>query len=716
MLETIANFIVNWACQQYRRFGWWTLAVPGALLLLAVLSFARGCADRAERRLHGGLTAAQWEDVIRCNQEGDSPLPPKPKSEPAARKAPAPAPRPATTALAPPVPKPAAPPPKPARPANFADWGKEHYLHARAEGDPRLPDAVAWFAKRYRGDPAGAAFLASMLSAADAGGADRSLSAAKGKRLTEALVAALAINGSEVARATLRAVVQGKWPTCDDRAAADAALRALAASGEPQDESLLLAALTAPAGLRPSPASDPAGWGPGPATDAGRDAAPLGPEELQTSAAAGVRSAGSESLRLRLAKYLVQPHTPPALRARLVTCLEDARLENLPAQTVLYGSEEVDPAVRGRLEQRFAAASGEALGRMLGLPASQTAPPAAGPPAAAGTTAPLRPGWVSFETPAANVAAAAPPPLLLDPVEAVRFLWSDALAEILDRRLSLADSLGQAQGTLALCASVPTPAARSALYRMLSKHWYEGPGEANAAAWPAPVCDPALLLVLKALPRKGLSPRSSEHHAAKHGAKPVPAVKAKATAEANIKHARELAEQGWIDRSEGLARTWCARLRRAALAERSGDPAASASAAGAQIPLPLHPRARPLLVQHCDWPGRLAEKMPAAARDPLDVYYIRIEERSRPGRILAYYRQQWESCAERPTQGGTWLDYCGSGAQAERKRSIDVLVTRAAPAAPALADEELDLVVEILWIEAKDPAFRCEALVESGQP
>jgi hypothetical protein len=108
--------------------------------------------------------------------------------------------------------------------------------------------------------------------------------------------------------------------------------------------------------------------------------------------------------------------------------------------------------------------------------------------------------------------------------------------------------------------------------------------------------------------------------------------------------------------------------------------------------------------------------MPAGPRDPLDVYYVRIEERSRPGRILAYYRRQWESSEQRPTQGGAWLDYCGGGAQADRKRSIDVLVTRAAPGAPALADEELDLVVEILWIEAKDPAFRCEALVESGQP
>jgi hypothetical protein len=122
------------------------------------------------------------------------------------------------------------------------------------------------------------------------------------------------------------------------------------------------------------------------------------------------------------------------------------------------------------------------------------------------------------------------------------------------------------------------------------------------------------------------------------------------------------------------------------------------------------------VVYHCDWPGRLAEKIPAAARDPLDLYYVRIEEKSRPERILAYYRRQWESSDERATQSGAWLDYCGSGTRADRKRSIDVVVTRAAPSALALADEELDLVVEILWIEARDPAFRSEALAGSGQP
>jgi hypothetical protein len=735
MLDTIVTFLVDWAYRQYQRFGWWTLAVPGALLLLAVLFFARGCADRAERKLHGGLTAAQWEDVIKCNSEGDdTPPPPKRKREPAAKKAPAPPP-PAATVLAPPAPKPAAPPPKPVRPASFAEWARDDYLRARAEGDPRLPGAIAYFGKQTRGDPAAAALLVSLLQDPGPRAGGPGAPASPAKPLAESLVAALAANGTEVARATLRAIVQGKWPTPDDRAAAGAALRVLAASEEPQDESLLLAALTAPAGLRPSLASDPAGWGPGPAPDAGRGATAMGPEELQNSAAAGVRSAGSASLRLRLAQYLVQPDMPPSVRARLVGCLEDARIENLAAQIVLYASEEIDPKVRGGLERRFAAASSEALGRLLGLPASQTAAAAAGPQGAA---APVRPGWVSFETPAANLAAAAAAPPL-DPVDAVRFLWSDALAEILDRRLSLAESLGQAQGTLALCTSVPSPAARSALYHMLSKHWYEGPGEANAAgAWLVPICDPALLLVLKGLPRKGLSPRPPEHHAAKHGAKPVPAVKAKAAADAGIKHKRELAEQGWIERSELLVRTWCARLHRAALAGRSGGPPAGEKgdsphlperpgggprfAGVAQMgtvpffPLPLHPRARPLLVYHCDWPGRLAEKMPAGPRDPLDVYYVRIEERSRPGRILSYYRRQWESCAERPAQGGTWLDYCGGGTQADRKRSIDVLVTRAAPGAPALADEELDLVVEILWIEAKDPAFRCEALVESGQP
>ena len=715
MLETIANLVANWALRQYQRFGMWSVAVVAVVLLMLGGLAVRGCsAGRiGSGAAHFGMSDAEWQkycaaqgidgadaaNLAREKEAQDRAAQRKVAAKPVAKPPP-------SLAATPPAPKFRAPPPKPVRPTNFADWKKDDFLAARAEGDPRLPGAITDLGQRSKGNPAAVAFVTSLLEAPGPLGRDHGSLVPPAKLLAEAVVAALAANGTEAATAALRAIVNGKLPTPDDRAATAAALRALAARGNRDTEELLFAALTVPAEIRA-----PGG--------------PMEPPELQKLAAAIMQSSGSASLRLRLACYLVCPDTPPSVRQQLIGCLTDARVENLAAQTVLYGSEEIDLKVRGALEQRFTAASAEALGRALGLPASQTAPAAAGPAGAAAATGPVRPGWATFEAAAANLSpvTAAPPP---DPVDAVRFLWTDAFAEILDRRLSLAEALGQAQGTLALSATVPNPAARSALYRMLSKHWYEGPRGADAGtaqsvvgAWSVAITDPGLLLVLKALPRKGLSPPPPVHHAAKHGgksaaSKSTPAAKS-AQATAGVKRARELVEQWWIERSELLVRTWCARLHRTALGAQAAGAAASA-AARPEPPLALHPGARPRVVYHCDWPGRLAEKIPAAARDPLDVYYVRIEEKSRPERILAYYRRQWESSDERATQSGAWLDYCGSGTRADRKRSIDVVVTRAAPSALALADEELDLVVEILWIEARDPAFRSEALAGSGQP
>jgi hypothetical protein len=715
MFETISTFVVDWVYRQCRRFGWWLLSVPAVIVLVLGAVLARGCAQQSERRAHSGFTAEQWKKyhAAAANEETvnaaeilaarNKAAADRAAKERAMFNAAKPAPGVAAKAAVPPA-KVAAPPPKPVHPAILDEWTPADFLAARAEGDPRLPAAVACLGTRSKGDLAAAALLVLLLRAPGPAPAIPGGPVVASKPLAESLVAALAANGTRVARETLRAIVQGKWSTPDDRAATVAALGALAASGEPQDEALLLTALTAPEGLRPPPAPGQPGGGFGPVAPG-----PLGADELQRMAAAGVRSAGSAALRLQLARYLVRPDTPPSSRALLVPCLEDPRIENVAAQVVLYASEEIDAAVRGRLEQRFAALSSEALGRGLRLPASQITPAAVG--------ATVQPGRVDLEEAAPPRLAPAAGPLPLDPLEAVRWLWSDALAETLDRRLSLVESLAKARGTLVFCATVPSPAARASLYRVLGKHWYEGPAAGGAAdAWVPALSDPALLLVLKGLPRKGLLPRPPEHHAGKHAAKPVPGVKAKANFEADIKHKRELAEQGWIDRSEQLVRNWCARLRSAALAGQAPSRTASVAVRTAEVPLALHPKARPLVIHHCDWPGGLAEKVPAAVRDPLEMYYVRTEEKNRIERVMTYYHRQWESGTERAIKGGAWLDYCGKGAQADRKRSIDMIITRAAPDAPALAGEEMDLVVEILWIEAKDPALGAEALVDNDPP
>jgi hypothetical protein len=669
MLESIANIIVDWAHRQYVRFGKWSLVVAAVPLLLG-FAIVRGCtgarAGLNSAQQHFGMSDADWKAYSEreANAESGDPQAVRASAaraakekQPAAQavrpKAAAKMPSAVAAAPAAPAAKASRPPPKLARPANFADWKKED----------------------------------------------------------------------------LRAIVAGKLATPDDRTATAAALGLLAARADRDDEDLLLEALTAPERLRPPLVPSLAGPGVGAGVAPGRQQGPMGPEELQKSAVAALRSTASESLRLRLARYLVHPDTPPSVRQSLIGCLEEARVENLAAQTVLYASEEIDAKVRGMLEQRFAAWSAQGLGRVLGLPASQSAPAAAfSPGVAAGAAAagPARLGWAS--TPAQPLAPLSVAPL--DPLDTLRWLWTDEFADVLDRRLSLAESLTEAPGTLALAASVPSPAARAAVYKMLDKHWCEAPGPTDStSAWFGAVTDPGLLLVLKELPRREAASRLAEHYGSKgskagagikggKGAKLVPnSLAAKASVTAAVAQRRKLAEQWWINGSEFLVENWCTRFHRTALAARGRSPATSTADAAPELPMPLHPHARVTAVFHGDWPGRLAEKVPAAARDPLDIYYVRIEEKNQPERILGYYRRQLQTPEQRSTQRGAWLDHLGSGSQPERKRSVDVLVTRAVPGVPALGGEDQELIIEILWIEAKDPSLHSDALAQgSPQP
>jgi hypothetical protein len=59
----------------------------------------------------------------------------------------------------------------------------------------------------------------------------------------------------------------------------------------------------------------------------------------------------------------------------------------------------------------------------------------------------------------------------------------------------------------------------------------------------------------------------------------------------------------------------------------------------------------------------------------------------------------------RTIEKGLWIDTLRPASEENRRRSVDVLITRAVPKAIELGkdDEETDLVVEILSIEINDP-------------
>ena len=76
-------------------------------------------------------------------------------------------------------------------------------------------------------------------------------------KLVETIVAALGDNGSEPARKTLEQILAGTLATDDDKAAVEAALKALVAHPSAANDALLFRVLTAPEALRPADRQGP---------------------------------------------------------------------------------------------------------------------------------------------------------------------------------------------------------------------------------------------------------------------------------------------------------------------------------------------------------------------------------------------------------------------------------------------------------------------------
>lgn len=166
---------------------------------------------------------------------------------------------------------------------------------------------------------------------------------------------------------------------------------------------------------------------------------------------------------------------------------------------------------------------------------------------------------------------------------------------------------------------------------------------------------------------------------------------------------KSASETDWNKLAEDLVRDYCRRchmaaLARAAAAFRSGA-APSTGPHAADSPIPPYPNGTVASVYRFDWPGEQGTRLPQLADDVLHVYYLRIEDRTKPARLASYYRRQVKSCIERPLPDGLWLDGLNEIKKEDLLRSIDVLITRAKTGASPPAGEEQELTVEILSIE-----------------
>ncbi len=560
------------------------------------------------------------------------------------------------------------------RPKELADWKRDDYYNARREGNPQLVMAVAYLGGHFAGKPSAAELLIRLLEAPSAGGGpDAARRGGRGTdaNLMEAIVAALAVNGTPLAWQTIDQLASENLKTSDNQAAAAAALKTLLSRPSQDNEDSLLRAVALAGQPRP----------------AGRDSADV--KKQHDILVDLLKSSASTSLRLRLANYMIVPETPQTWYDQLWTFLQDPRPENLAAQNVLYRSDRPDAAAKRLLEQRLIAGSGAAVGRLLG-----TIPP------------PER-------QPAGGTMAAA------DPYAVAEQIWNPSLASAIERRLAVIDSLEQGASLLLLASTIPGERLRAAVVRTFKMHREEDPKPLEAArAAEKIIPEPGFLLAAKVLPRKdaaalggGNGPdRGGVPHApAGKGPKTPKTAKAKALREA--KQQREHITQQWLKFAENLLRAMCQQFRAAAGTPAEGSSPAGAGSDAKDVPLKLHSPADVVAAYRADWPEGLAGKPAGLAISPLRVRYVRIEQQARPLTVLAYYRRQLPDCEEHRIEQGIWLDAMSATGEGGAARSVDVLITKANKNLPALADQEQRIIVEVLAIECAGIAAKSVAAI-----
>jgi hypothetical protein len=176
--------------------------------------------------------------------------------------------------------------------------------------------------------------------------------------------------------------------------------------------------------------------------------------------------------------------------------------------------------------------------------------------------------------------------------------------------------------------------------------------------------------------------------------------------------------------SENLVRVLCGRL--AAAGEKQLD--LGSAPASQQPPLEIAPDAKITAQFTFEWPTDKAKQMTGIPLDPMKIQYVRLEQTGKPKTVLGYYRRKMNSPVIHELGADVWAESFRTIPKTDRKLSVDVLISSpqlagaqaAGPmqpqpegtaqpgftlgGAPPVEPEEVDLVIEILSLEVKDPA------------
>jgi hypothetical protein len=537
-------------------------------------------------------------------------------------------------------------------------------------------------------------------------------------KLVETIIEALGCNDRDLARGTLEKVLAGVFATDDDKAAVEAALKTMLAHPSEEGDDVLLRAATAAKELR---STDHEG--------------PWTAKDLEAKALELVKQSASFGLRTKLAGVAIAKHVRLDPTDAITEFLLLPNPLNCGAQLLFYEKSDAkrNKELKTTLEQQFVTYSSTAVARCLGISADNlpaaTASPAPGPPAG-GPNGPhgLRPGG------AGGVAGGATPPPSgggparpSEPAKAADAdlgaqlagqLWSDEFRKLIEPPMSELHSLDKQPQLMVLAATIPADSTRTILAKLLKKHWYDGPKALETAGLlDRAITDPALLPIIKRSGTRKESPSTPKvtDAASKRGGGPHPAAPAGGRNEALQK--KQQAEQDWMDVSAKLASGWCKRFAAAEAAREESDasdkPAGDAGEAKLPSGFQLPPAAKVVASHRVVLPAAAPAGFSQVQPSSLEVYYVRAEESAKLKKAINDYAHR-TTAKEKDTrtfEGKAWIESPRFGPQNDQLRSIDVLVSRsdggAVSLAPekgkAVAEDEVDLIVEVLIVEIKDP-------------
>jgi hypothetical protein len=615
----------------------------------------------------------------------------------------------------PPIPN--ADPAKPPLADDIKTWKKDEYLRARRENHPKLAEALAYARQYAPHDEKNARNFIDLLTPikqennpSNPGGYAQPVMPAS-PQVIETLVLALAENGSDLAKKTLKDILAGEFAVDEDRAAVDAVMKSMTIHPSEENDDLLILLLTKPESLRKT--GTPSSTGAQPLMTA---------SELRTKAQEAVKSA-SENLRIKLADQFVKSNLDSNDPAVQLLLQEDPA--NLRAQLAIYQSEDLTKDTTAKLEQYFSNYASLAIGLTMGIPygvegmspSGATPGYASGPPPGYATGAPpgfggVPSGFGGIPSPTTGTVPAPTTTEKLSDVERgvklAKTLWTSSLVGKLAEQLDEVRILEKSAPSIVLASEFPLDSLRGTMHKMLKKRQTDGPAALAAAGWNEKVLnDPGTLVLVKMLNRREKKlPKGSTGPGPGYGVPPPGASGTMTKAEAAKK-----AEADWYEESKKLVGLWCNRFEAAAQAQRKA--AKKNAPIGEPAPTKLDdfefPKEKDTKVEDAyqlNWPEKAPAGLAEAKPGAIKIQYFHLTQTGTIKKTKTNFQKVMKNVEWHDTDKGVWADVAPktTGSSAPR-RSLDVLIMKADQSAfdPIAKEEPTDLDIHVLSIEIADP-------------